>query len=295
VDNLREEAEGQAESEFDDAEMQAHTEAASQVVRESAAQQQSRRNKTVKEAALQKTRRDIVYKNAIIFLTHSLIYTDFCDSIRSGDTGRLQKSFDILMVMFQGSPKMKSYRYQTLDLKALRTRLWTAEMRELWLWNAVLNLSGQQGKGIAIDEFNEWVVRAVKDIYNPSVSMQSTKFTCETISPNVIALREAAKGVLRSSGAPTWGYNHARVDDKRDIELIVELLLKDDIFTFTPGRPSPITYKASRDLYMDEINAMTGSEGVVKKYVAKKVAHWQQAGIYRGGLDLRFRDGSRKE
>jgi hypothetical protein len=182
------------------------------------------------------------------------------------------------MVMFQGLPKMKNYRYQTLDFKALRTRLWTEEMRELWLWNAVINLSGQQGKGIAIDEFNEWVVRAVKDIYNPTGSMQSTKFTCETISPNVISLREAAKGVLRSSGAPTWGYNHARVDDKRDIELIVEQLLKDDIFTFTPGRPSPITYKASRDRYMDAISPMTGSEGVVKKYVAKKVA--QQAGIF---------------
>jgi hypothetical protein len=141
VDTLREEAEGQAGSEFDDAEMQAHTEAASQVVRESAAQQQSRRKKTVKEAVLQ--RRDIVYENAILFLTHSLIYTDFCDSIRSGDTGRLEKSLDILMVMFQGLPKMKNYRYQTLDFKALRTRLWTEEMRELWLWNAVLNLSGQ--------------------------------------------------------------------------------------------------------------------------------------------------------
>jgi hypothetical protein len=146
-----------------------------------------------------------------------------------------------------------------------------------------------------IDEFNEWVVRAVKDIYNPTGSMQSTKFTCETISPNVISLRKAAKGVLRSSGAPAWGYNHARVDDKRDIELIVEQLLKDDIFTFTPGRPSPITYKASRDLYMDGINAMTGSEGMVKKYVGSQEGCSRSWYFHRGGLDLRFREGSRKE
>jgi hypothetical protein len=60
-------------------------------------------------------------------------YTDYHDALRSGDTGRLEHSSDILCVMFQGLSKLKNYRALSLEFKACRVKEWTDEMRELWL------------------------------------------------------------------------------------------------------------------------------------------------------------------
>jgi len=78
--------------------------------------------------------RDIVFDTTILFLIHSLIYIDFHDAIRIGDSGQVEKSLNIATVMFQGSGSSKSnYRNLTLDLKASRVKEWTPEMHELWL------------------------------------------------------------------------------------------------------------------------------------------------------------------
>jgi hypothetical protein len=156
--------------------------------------------------------------------------------------------------------------------------------------NSVVNLSGKHGKFLAIDEFNEWIVRAVKDMYNVSGSMQSTKFTCEVISPNVIPLHHAAQNVLRSSGAPTYGYKHSRVDDKRDVKAILQHLLKEKVFCYTPGREVEVSENIraipSKDLYSSGIAAL--NDGVVlARYVKKKLA--QSAGE-AGGVEDAIED-----
>jgi hypothetical protein len=142
--------------------------------------------------------------------------------------------------------------------------------------NCVVNLNGNDGKFIAIDEFNEWIVRAVKDVYNASGTFQSTKFTCDVISPNVIPLHQASHKVLHSSGAPTYGYKHARVDDQRDVKAIVSHLLEQKVFSFTPGRDIS-TDKNLRaipetDLYSAGVDAIHDGD-ILDRYVQSKLAH----------------------
>jgi hypothetical protein len=138
-------------------------------------------------------------------MQQALLYEDYHDALRCGDSGRLERSSDMLCVMFQGLTKLKNYRHLSLDFKASRAKEWTEEMRELWLLNRVVNLTGKDGKFLAIDEFDEWIVRAVEDVYNASGTIQSSNFTLNVVSPNV------SRKVLESSGAPTYGYKHARV------------------------------------------------------------------------------------
>jgi hypothetical protein len=142
--------------------------------------------------------------------------------------------------------------------------------------NCVVNLNGNEGKFIAIDEFNEWIVRAVKDVYNGSGTFQSTKFTCDVISPNVIPLHQASHKVLHSSGAPTYGYKHARVDDQRDVKAIVSHLLEQKVFKYSPGRDistdKNLRAIPATDLYsagVDELNV----GDVLDRYVQAKLAH----------------------
>jgi hypothetical protein len=136
-------------------------------------------------------------------------------------------------------------------------------------------LTGKEGKYMAIDEFNEWIVRAVKDVYNASGTIQSTKFTCDIVSPNVIPLHHAARNILESSGAPTYGYKHARVDDKRDVKTILRQLLEEKVFSYTPGREAAagenLRAIPSRDLYCTGVDAIQNGH-VLERYVAKKAA-----------------------
>jgi hypothetical protein len=142
--------------------------------------------------------------------------------------------------------------------------------------NSVVNLSGGKRKYLAIDEFNEWIVRSVKDLYNASGTIQSTKFTCEIISPNVIPLHHARHNVLRTSGAPTYGYKHTQPDDQRDIRAIVSQLVEEKVFCYTPGRDlstdENLRATPSRDLYCGGVDAIHNGD-VLEKYVKKKLAH----------------------
>jgi hypothetical protein len=151
--------------------------------------------------------------------------------------------------------------------------------------NCVVNLNGKDGKFIAIDEFNEWIVRAVKDVYNASGTFQSTKFTCDVISPNVIPLHQASHKVLHSSGAPTYGYKHARVDDQRDVKAIVSHLLEQKVFSFTPGRDistdKNLRAIPATDLYSAGVDAIHDGD-ILDRYVQSKLAH--RAGAV-GGLE----------
>jgi hypothetical protein len=138
---------------------------------------------------------------------------------------------------------------------------------------------------MAIDEFNEWIVRAVKDVYNASGTIQSTKFTCDVVSPNVIPLHHASRNVLASSGAPTYGYKHARVDDKRDVKAILNQLLEENVFSYTPRRESAendnLRAIPGSDLYCAGVDAIHNGD-VLERYVKRKLA--LRAGEL-GGLD----------
>jgi hypothetical protein len=261
----------------EDASDEAHIEVATSdeppMAGETKKQAETRQKNARKEAEFGK--RDIVFENAILLMQQALLYEDYYDAMRCGDTGRLERSSDMLCVMFQGVTKLKNYRHLSLDFKASRAKEWTEEMRELWLLNCVVNLSGKDGKFLAIDEFNEWIVRAVKDVYNASGTLQSTNLTVNIVSPNVIPLHHASRNVLESSGAPTYGYKHARVDDTRDIKAIVSQLMDEKVFCYTPGRETTINEALraipSTDLYCTGVDAIRGG-GVLEQYVKKKLA-----------------------
>ena len=213
--------------------------------------------------------RDLPYENAYLLLRDFLIYYDGYNALRSGDSGRFEKHLQMVGVMYQGMPKLKHYRQLILDFNAVRALEWTDEMRELWLSNAFVNLTGKPNKFIAIDEFNEWVVRAVKRVYNQHGSIPSTDFTCDIISPNVMPMRESYRGILKSSGAPDWGYKRSRVEINKDIEMVVHELSKGRVFTYTPGR----TKLAGLPLVPDADTFMEGIEAIVTGDTIAKYVH----------------------
>lgn len=108
----------------------------------------------------------------------SLVHRHFYDAPRKGNTGRLEKGVTFSAAMFHSVPRHANYCRLTIDLLAKMRVKWTPEMREIWLKNALVNMSGKLDKFIVIDAFNEYVARVSKDVYNNAGFLQSTKHTC---------------------------------------------------------------------------------------------------------------------
>jgi hypothetical protein len=121
VDRLREDARDEARLEV----------AETSVLGETSKEAEAKKKKAMTDAEMGK--RDVVFENALLLMQQALLYEDYYDAMRCGDSGRLERSSDILCVMFQGLSKLKNYRHLSLDFKASRVKEWTDEMRELWL------------------------------------------------------------------------------------------------------------------------------------------------------------------
>jgi hypothetical protein len=124
VDRMREDARSEAER-------ATTTSDEGPISGETVKQSQSRIKKASEKGEAE--RRDVVFENALLLMLQGLLYTDYHDALRSGDSGRLEKSSDIVCMMFHGLKRLKNYRYLSLDFKACREIEWTPEMRELWL------------------------------------------------------------------------------------------------------------------------------------------------------------------
>ncbi|KAF8462290.1 hypothetical protein BDZ91DRAFT_828583 [Kalaharituber pfeilii] len=204
--------------------------------------------------ALSRNSRDLAYENFILFLQHSTMYVDFYSAVRKGDSGRVERSLDLHSVFFHGTGRW-NYAKELLDLQIDRRLLWTNEMRGYWLSNTLLNLSGTSDKFMGIDEANEYVVRELKDGYNPSGTVKSRVYLQETVARNVMSFRGVKRGMNSTIGIPYGGTRHSKVDDQRDIMLIVNLLLKEGVGKFSMGRwstgtkSSPVEIKESLDAY----------------------------------------------
>lgn len=109
-------------------------------------------------------------------------------------------------------------------------------MRRIWLLNSLLNLSGRSGKFLGVDEVNEYIVKELKFTYNPRNTWQTKKFHMETLSRLIMIFTDLKRAVLSTSGAPNGGGRHSAVHDKRDVGMILHLLVKEKVMCQIAGR-----------------------------------------------------------
>ncbi|KAF8468223.1 hypothetical protein BDZ91DRAFT_848070 [Kalaharituber pfeilii] len=208
--------------------------------------------------------RDLGYENTLLMFQHCFIYYDLFTAMRKGDTGCLEKCLDLFCVIFHGAGKWK-YARELLEFVIDRRFVWSDEMRGLWLENILLNLSGKPGKFMGIDEMNEYVVREQKDCYNPKHNIQSKEYHLGTVARNIMTFRNAKRTILRSTGAPLCGGHHSRVDDSKDIELLVETLINSEAMVFKSKRQNkagtaanPVQIKEATDAWSLGMKVLCG-------------------------------------
>ena len=199
-----------------------------------------------------KKRRDVVLENAVLFLQHSLMYLDFWTAMRAGDSGRLEMAMDMMTVFFQGVDKC-NYAREMLEQKIDRLVVWTPQMRKVWLNNCLVNLSGAPNKFLGLDELMELCIQMIKVHYSEGGNWKLKDFKTEVISICLILFRDMARGVYRASGAPILGTRHSRVQQAKDVQILVRELVDEGAFYFSEGHctggssNNPVTVRESID------------------------------------------------
>lgn len=83
------------------------------------------------------------------------------DSLLSeADTGRVMLCIEYMTIMFQESG-LTNYAQELLELSANFRYEWGSKLKEMYLNNALGNMSGKVGGWMEIDRFQEHVVRYV--------------------------------------------------------------------------------------------------------------------------------------
>ena len=123
-------------------------------------------------------KRDIPLENALLFLRDMLVFRDYEDAVKCGDTGRVAKCIEYWCVLFQGTA-LKNYASEMVHLTACIKHIWDKPLRDLWMENCLVNPSGNPGGWMPDDMFGEYVVRENKKRIRPSSNALSGDFNRE--------------------------------------------------------------------------------------------------------------------
>lgn len=215
--------------------------------------------------------RDRVYENAILFLQHGLIYRDFSDAIRHGDSGRIKNCLTFFMLWFQGS-KFSNYAGELLHLAASLNHLWSRDMRESWYRNVLVNFSGSEKSFMAADLLGEFVVREIKSWKTATVTSAGGEYLRTIMAPQVLLCSRIRDKISREIGATQYYKHSTSVDAWYDVRTVANSLLNDRVFTFTFERslpPRSATPSEVGDLYSTGVDRIWAGR-VIEKYIKKR-------------------------
>ena len=183
------------------------------------------------------TSRDTVFENAILLFQHGIIYREFSQAMKDGDTGRVEECLLFINIIFQGT-KLHNYKFEFLNLLTSLRHRWSEGLRRFWLENSLLNLSGTRGAWLADDQVCEHVVRETKNELPSSHTPANKKFMYETAARQVLIAMESRDTIYRDCGAAEH-YKHSSIArDDVDVRKLTELLMDRQVFIKQPGRTS---------------------------------------------------------
>ncbi|KAJ7696136.1 hypothetical protein B0H16DRAFT_1706433 [Mycena metata] len=156
--------------------------------------------------------RDITLENAILYNLDVLFYIEFTRAIKKGD--RAHAMFETIV----------------------RIRSFPPKLRELYLANWLVNLTGRLNGFKPVDLLQEHQNFWAKIIYNAKGTNKSWKWL-SMISVCIFTLRHAMQTVQTSFKIPAYGVKHKTPPINEEVALIAEALRENSIQSYVEGRP----------------------------------------------------------
>ena len=174
--------------------------------------------------------RNLDLENMLLFVQQALIVRIFGQAMRKGDSGRVINCISFFTVWFQDSGCF-NYASETLRLLICLRRLWSEDLRRYWMETCLITTSGKENSFVALDEFNEYIVREVKEMIANNVTPATDSHLRNTLSLLITLMWDARRKIADETDANIFDFHSSKVDSWRDIKLIADSILQSGILS----------------------------------------------------------------
>jgi hypothetical protein len=203
--------------------------------------------------------------NMIVLLKHGLLLMTFHSAMRIGDTGLMINGMKFISVWFQASNNHK-YAAECLKLTACLNGVYSKRQAKFWMENALVNLSGKQEGFMALDAWNEHIVKEVKGMIPDNLTSVTSAHARNICSLLIMDFRDIRKRVSEELEANIFDHHSSRVSPWRDSAAVANKLLSDKIAEMEVAAESrcQVLVSSGRNLYFNGLAALASGEGIWK-------------------------------
>jgi hypothetical protein len=214
--------------------------------------------------------------NMIVLLKHGLLLMTFHSAMRIRDTGLMINGMKFISVWFQASKNHK-YAAECLKLTACLNGVYSKQLAKFWMENALANLSGKREGFMALDAWNEHIVKEVKGMIPDNLTSVTSAHARNICSLLIMNFRDIRQRVSEELDANIFDHHSSRVSPWRDSAAVANRLLSDKIAEreVAAEARSEVLVSSERNLYSNGLAALANGEGIWK---LKK--RWISSGDY---------------
>jgi hypothetical protein len=230
----------------------------------------------------QPTERDMQYEDLLLFIQTGLILRSFGKAMRIGDSGMVIECLSYFTIWYQGSGQTR-YAAETIHWMACIKKLWSPQMKQFWMENAMVNPSGKKEGWMSCDYLGEFIVGQVKKAMHQNSNAPNEKFVFDDVSPLTLHFLNLRRQMMQECDVPYSTSHSTKVETHFDVEQIASYVLKEGFIKFVPGRMGGA--KASADLYANGLEQLA-SYVSIGKYIQKAMKDNGKSGMAPGSEEL---------
>ncbi|KAI1285145.1 hypothetical protein EDD11_000936, partial [Mortierella claussenii] len=152
-----------------------------------------------------------------------IMYIELADAIKAGDIGRIEEVLKWITIIFQAG-STKNYGNELLRLHCEMQYAWDTEAKRAIMSSWLINTSGDKGRWIPADLYQEHNNLLTKVIHAAKGSNASWEMLAEAISTNIYTFSRIAFQLETQYNIPKNKSWHADVSYEADIERILTSL-----------------------------------------------------------------------
>jgi hypothetical protein len=242
---------------------------------------------------------EVNLSSTIVLLKHGLLLRTFQSSMKIGDTGLLMNALKFLSVWFQGSNNHK-YGAECLRLTAALNCVYSESFANFLMENTLVNLSGKRGGFMALDAWNEHVVREVQGMIPDNLTPATSSHARQVCSLLIMKFRDIRERVAEQFEVGIFDHHSSRVCPWRDSKAIANQLLISEVPHKVLAKDAP-----GRNLYFNGLATLSAGAGIkllkekwntledfdIEEDKPLEVSTWYRLGDPSGGDDEDYGDG----
>lgn len=163
----------------------------------------------------------------MLFARDGLVYREYEDAIRAGDTGRIEKVIRYWALLYQGT-NLSNYPQEMIHLVACLLKIWGEDIRDMWLDNCLVNMVGRTGAWLPLDLFCEYVIRELKARRNPASNHLGGNFWEKVLARQIMTMLTSKQQMYRETNATTGGTRTTHQDTEPNVRMVFESLQADE-------------------------------------------------------------------